>query len=72
VAVQTTPGAYCSISYLTPQGNVSEAAGLAPKNADVSGSVNWSWVIGGNTRRGTGTVRVTCNGATISSPMQIS
>ena len=71
VAVQTTPGAYCSISYVTPLGNVSEAAALAPKNADASGSVNWTWVIGGNTRRGAGTVRVTCNGASVSSPIQI-
>ena len=71
VAVQTTPGAYCSISYVTPLGNVSEAASLVPKNADASGSVNWTWLIGGNTRRGTGTVRVTCNGASVSSPIPI-
>jgi hypothetical protein len=71
VAVQTTPGASCSIAYRTPAGTLSTAQGLGTKAADANGMVSWSWNIGPSTRPGTGTVVVTCNGASASSPIQI-
>jgi endonuclease YncB( thermonuclease family) len=71
VTVQTAPGASCTISYTTPAGTDSTAQGLTPKSADGSGRVSWSWTIGSNTRRGTGTVRVTCNGQSATSPITI-
>jgi hypothetical protein len=71
VAVQTTPGASCSMSYRTPSGTSSTAQGLTPRSADANGMVSWSWSIGPSTRPGTGTVTVTCNGASANSPIQI-
>src|SRR5262249_43728400 len=52
----TSPNAHCSITYITPGGNTSTAAGLTPKNADGAGSVSWSWNISVNTAPGTGSV----------------
>jgi hypothetical protein len=57
--VQTTPGAHCSIEVVLPSGAVSEAGGLTAQTADVSGTVIWSWLVGGRTGPGTGTIRVT-------------
>jgi hypothetical protein len=71
VAVQTTPGASCSISYRTPAGTSSTAQGLTSRSADANGMVSWSWSIGPTTRPGTGTVTVSCNGTSASSPIQI-
>jgi hypothetical protein len=71
VAVQTTPGASCSISYRTPAGTSSTAQGLTSRSADANGKVSWIWSIGSSTRPGTGTVTVTRNGASASSPIQI-
>jgi hypothetical protein len=71
VVAQTTPGASCSISYRTPAGTSSTAQGLTPKTADGNGMVSWSWEIGPSTRPGTGTVVVTCNGASARSSIQI-
>ena len=71
VTVQANSGAACSITYTTPAGTVSRAAGLAPQSVGSSGVVTWSFLIGGSTRRGTGTVSVTCDGSSITSPIQI-
>jgi hypothetical protein len=71
VAVQASPGVQCSIAYTTPAGTRSTAQGLTPKLADSSGAVNWSWLIGGATRAGTGSVSVTCGGTTITSAIVI-
>ena len=71
VSVQTTPGASCSIAYRTPAGTKSTAAGLGAKTADSTGAVSWSWKIGSSTKPGTGTVTVTCGGASASSPITI-
>jgi hypothetical protein len=71
VSVQTTPGASCSIAYRTPAGTSSTAQGLTTKTADANGTLSWTWEIGPSTRPGTGTVAVTCNGATARSPIQI-
>ncbi len=62
VMVQTAPNASCSIGYVTPKGTQSEAAGLVTKTAGADGDVSWSWLIGGATKPGTGSVTVTCNG----------
>jgi hypothetical protein len=69
--VQTTPGASCSISYRTPAGTSSTAQGLTSKVADSNGVADWTWNIGPSTRPGTGSVTVTCNGTSASSPIQI-
>ena len=71
VVAQTTPGASCSISYRTPAGTSSTAQGLTRKTADGNGVVSWTWEIGTSTRPGTGTVVVTCNGASARSSIQI-
>jgi hypothetical protein len=70
-AVQTSPGASCSISYVTPHGTNSTAQGLYPKTADGAGQVSWSWNIGTSTQPGTGTVSVTCNGVSASESITI-
>jgi hypothetical protein len=57
-----TPGVSCTISYTTPSGTDSTAAGLTTKTAGSNGSASWSWVIGSNTNPGTGSVRVNCGG----------
>jgi hypothetical protein len=62
VTVQTTPGAECSIRYVTPHGTVSRAKGLGNQNADSDGKASWTWKIGSKTEPGTGSVTVTCNG----------
>ncbi|OJV91590.1 MAG: hypothetical protein BGO39_20655 [Chloroflexi bacterium 54-19] len=71
VTVQTAPGASCSISYTTPHGTDSTAAGLVNKNANGAGVASWSWKIGTNTYTGTGEVDVTCNGNSASASITI-
>jgi len=60
VTVQATPNADCSITYTTPSGRASKAKGLEDKTSDAEGKVSWSWLIGGRTTSGTGTVTVRC------------
>jgi hypothetical protein len=69
--VQTSAGTSCSISYVTPAGTKSTAQGLYTKTAGGDGTVSWSWNIGGSTKPGTGTVLVTCDGASASAPITI-
>lgn len=71
VTVQTVPKASCSISYRTPAGTRSTAQGLVPTTADANGRASWSWVIGSNTRPGTGTVTVSCGGVSASASIRI-
>lgn len=71
VTVQTSPKAQCSITYYVPSGRVSTAQGLENKTAGSNGRVSWSWKIGTNTKPGTGSVEVTCNGVSASAPIQI-
>jgi cell wall-associated NlpC family hydrolase len=68
----TQAGASCSIAYTTPAGTSSTAQGLVAKQADGTGNVSWSWMIGTNTRPGTGTIRVTCAGQTRTTNIVIS
>jgi len=69
--VQTSAGALCSISYVTPAGTKSKAQGLTTTTAGADGTASWSWNIGSSTRPGTGTVMVTCGGASASAPIAI-
>jgi len=71
ITVQTTPGAECSIQYITPHGTISRAAGLMNQTADSDGKVSWTWKIGSNTEPGTGSVTVTCNGEYATTPIEI-
>jgi hypothetical protein len=71
LTARTTAGASCSITYQTPAGTSSTAQGLTPRTADGSGDVAWTWSIGPSTRAGTGSVVVTCDGASDSTPIPI-
>jgi hypothetical protein len=71
VIVQTGSNVLCSIVYTAPPGSVSEATGLGNKNANEYGIVYWSWLISANTKPGTGTVTVVCNGVSATSPITI-
>lgn len=69
--IQTVPGASCTITYVTPSGNVSQAQGLGPQTANGNGVCSWTWKISSNTNPGTGTVTITANGVTQSLPIEI-
>lgn len=71
LSARAAPGATCNISYVTPAGTVSTAQGLISKVTDATGNASWSWVIGTNTRSGTGSVRVTCGGVSATQPIVI-
>ena len=71
VVALTSPGASCSIDFITPSGNASRALGLEPRSADSTGQAHWSWRVGPSTRRGTAQVTVTCDGARASAPLAI-
>lgn len=66
LSAKTSPSATCSISYSTPAGTISEAAGLTSKAADGTGAVSWSWLIspGTNPSPPVGHVSVVCAGQT--------
>jgi len=59
LSILTAPGSVCSIIYLTPGGNISEAEGLGDKIANDAGTCLWVWLIGINTDPGVGSVTVT-------------
>jgi hypothetical protein len=69
--VTDAPGVTCTISYRTPSGAVSEAAGLGNATTDANGRASWSWAIGGSTNPGTGTVTVRCGTVSRSVPIVI-
>ena len=54
LVIHYAPGAGCFLSYVTPHGTQSTAAGLGPMTADGSGNCSWTWKIGTNTYPGTG------------------
>lgn len=70
-SIQTTPGANCFISYHTPSGTDSTAAGLGAITADGNGICSWSWEIGGNTNSGTGRVTISAGGDVQTFPIEI-
>jgi hypothetical protein len=71
VVAHAPPGATCGITYRTPAGTVSTAQGLTSRTTDADGTVTWTWEIGPSTQPGTGSVVVTCDGASVRSPIQI-
>jgi hypothetical protein len=71
VTIQTTPGAECSIEYVTPHGTVSRARGLVSQTADADGEASWTWKIGTRTEPGTGSVTVTSGGASETTEIEI-
>ncbi len=71
VTIQTSPGAECSIQYVTPHGTVSRARGLESQTTDSDGRASWTWKIGTHTEPGTGSVTVACNGESATTPIEI-
>lgn len=71
ITIHTTPGAGCSIEYVTPSGNRSTADGLGDQTADADGNVTWSWRIAANSAFGTGVVDVTCGAATVTTTFYV-
>ena len=70
--VQTLAGVTCFIMYTTPSGRNSTAAGLISQTTDSSGQASWTWLISGDTIRGTGSVTVACNGlGSVTKPITI-
>ncbi len=64
LTARSTPGVTCSIEYVHPSGKTSTEPQLTPKAVGSDGTVSWSWPISPGTKPvGTGTVTVTCNGA---------
>lgn len=68
VTVQTSPKAYCTITYVTPEGTRGTVAGTAldPQYATDRGVVNWYWRTLNNSSTGNGSVTVNCSGASAS------
>lgn len=64
VRIQTVAGASCYLSYTTPSGTDSQAAGLGATTADAKGVCSWSWNISPKTNAGTGSIAITANGST--------
>jgi endonuclease YncB( thermonuclease family) len=71
LAIQTSQGAACSLSYTTPAGSKSQAKGLGGTTAASSGVCSWRWFIGTGTRPGTGSLKITADGFTKSLPIVI-
>jgi hypothetical protein len=75
VTVETTPGATCSVQYVTPAGSKSTAAGQGAnvsKTVGPDGQASWSWDIGPSTGSGSGSVTANCSTGTATTPIIIS
>ena len=74
LTIQTLPGATCSITVNLKSG-ASQAAGLGPQIADVSGKASWSWKIGAATTPGRWSILIRSvlndKTATISIPFEV-
>jgi len=64
VRIQTVAGASCYLSYTTPSGTDSQAAGLGTTTAGSNGVCSWTWNISPKTNAGTGSLAITANGST--------
>jgi outer membrane biosynthesis protein TonB len=62
VNARTARNASCSVT-VTYNSGASTAQGLTPKTADGSGSVSWTWKVGGRTAFGTYPIHVDCGAA---------
>lgn len=64
VEVQVTPGAVCTLVYVDPDGDTSDAAGLGQATADANGDVRWEWQIADDAVYASrGELTVTCGDA---------
>ena len=64
VRIQTVAGTSCFLSYTTPAGTDSQAAGIGATTADAKGVCSWTWKIGPRTKAGTGSLAITANHST--------
>lgn len=71
VSIVAAPNTTCTIEYVTPAGNTADAQGLGSKRTDSGGKVSWSWMIGTNTKPGTGTINVQCGDQAASASIEI-
>ena len=71
VQAKAGPNQSCNLDYVAPGGTKSTASGLGAKTADASGSVSWTWTIGGNTNPGPGKLTVTCGPQTVTANIEI-
>ena len=62
ISIKGNPGTEYEIKVIYPSGTVSTAEGLESKKADSNGSVSWTWHIGGKTKPGEGTARISGGG----------
>jgi len=62
--IKTAPNSACNLSYVTPQGDTSNMAGLGATTADGNGVCSWTWKITPNTKPGTGKLFITAGGVT--------
>jgi hypothetical protein len=60
ITIQTAPKATCLITVRYKSGP-SRARGLGPQEADVQGSVAWTWRVGSRTTPGRWPITVTCS-----------
>ncbi len=60
IEIQSMSNAQCSIEVTLPSGTISTSKDLAPKTANSSGKVSWSWGINWNTKPGTATIKLSC------------
>jgi hypothetical protein len=71
VSIQTQPGVDCNLTYKTPKGTKSKAAGLGGLIADNDGNCSWRWIIGTSTAPGTGNITITAGSQTNNYPIEI-
>jgi len=71
VTIQASPATSCSLTYQTPAGARSSAAGLGAQTTDANGAATWSFTIDGNEKTGLGTLAVMCGNQGITSTIQI-
>jgi hypothetical protein len=71
VTVRAAASARCSIEVRPSSGTPVLAPGLEDRAADPAGIVTWSWPVDERTPRGAGSVRVTCDGVSITAPIHV-
>ena len=62
LTIKTIPNTECTLKYITPMGNESQAQNLGKITSDQNGICIWEWMIGTNTNPGTGRLLVTITG----------
>jgi endonuclease YncB( thermonuclease family) len=70
LTIRTAPDTTCSIVVHYSSGP-SRAMGLENKQADASGLVTWSWMVGANTNAGTWPITITCGDSTTESSVTV-